>query len=1209
MKNLRLFFLMLTALLCPSAFAQDEIEVDETKPLITDVSQLSSPWNAPHEYEGNIAHLLDDDPVTYWHTTWSKNVPGHYLQVELNEPAHGLTAMRVTRRLYNYNSEVLCTANHPTQWCVLGSDDPDAADGDWQELDHMVTPYNEPGEVVTAVFEPQGKQYLRFVVEANNSGNYYWHAAEFQLYPVLSIDELAIAKRDLADVYVQYIDYVEYFETNAGTEPGMYDEAAVAAFLAAMDAANAVDEPGAVFTAEELRGIIDNIKSTYAIARDSMIPLTVADGYYRLRSGMIFINNVPTGEVDEDGNAITEDREMEKYMYSVIEGEQIYARWHTPDNVDTDCPSLWKVTNKDGLLDIVNCATDARFNNVARSTAETMDPESKNLMALDIAGNVDGVPYVNIRVSTQNAKDFFYLHGAGHSSGAGVGGNIVGWEKTLNDGNCGASEWEFVPVGDEAAEAIIKAYEPYKNRAAMVESFKLIREDATAKLKIAKDLSVKLNEEKPYITSVDQLSSPWNAPHDWEGNIEHLLDNDPLTYWHTNWNKNTGLHYVQVTLEEPIHELVSVKCIRRLYKYNSTTPCTADHVTVWSIYGSDEPDAEDADWVKLAESATPYIAPGETVMTEPFDTQGKMNLRICAEATNSGNHYWHAAELQIYPGEIIDPATSQYHMMGAFGTTLNDLLEQLKDVDPEEVTMEQYDALRTAYEAFDAKFVNPAPLREKIAAVTGADALMALGTDPGFWKDMSASEQLNKVIQDAQAYDVAGKYSAEQSKAFIADLDAAAANIKASANPVQTGKWYRFRFGTEEEYAKYGWPTGGNEAQYRTVDGEATDAVINEANFGKYMAVAKLERVKDEDDAGEFTRNVISPLLKEEVEMGQELHFDDLEDLLDPDMALFRFIAVGDTAFILQNKATGLFLQKKVETNDGIYLSLEPSFFQQEVMGNGQNAFFIRTYANETQNPLHFARNTNVVITYGGYGDSDGRRGCFFVEEAEDVAADYAVNDTRFALWEGAMTPRCYPITVKATDDSQGGMWTVSSIEYVEAEDEEPGQLNVTLAPIADNVAVAGRPFIYLSNGEYTPSEDRDEGDEPELIEVTFGMDFVAAPLNEGALKGTFTRETVGTGVLDIREDKFARTASSTSTVNSNRAYIADEKAFPRGLEIQAIFDEGAQDGITSALQQLARTSDIFTLDGRLVKRGNLNSLRSAEPGIYIVNGVKVIVK
>ena len=1213
MKRLRnLLVMVLGLIVSSSAFAQSSLDydLDEIRPLVTDVSQLSSPWSEPELDEGYLSYLLDDDPETYWHTNWHSSVEPHlhYLQVALIEPIDELISMKFSRRWHNYRRTALCTDDHVTKWSVYGSDDPEASENNWIELAVMETPYKEPGETLNTIgFDTKGKQYLRFYADATNTGRGYWHMAEFQLYPCTLVDELTSAMRELIDVYFQYESYAGPFQENAGYGPGQYLPEAVAAFTAALDQANEMDSGQGTYTAEDVRALIETIKTTYQAVLDSKVPLTLADGYYRLRHAVIFLNSLPTGEVDEEGNPLYESREVNKYMYSTQRDGKIVARWNTPANLDTDCPSLWKVTNKDGLYDIVNCATDARFDNWVSSVL-TMSKESQNLIAVDLIENLNGDPCVALRVSTQGTNCYFHPLGHGIARdadfGTGVENDIIGWSNDASK----VSEWVFVPVDEATAAACIEAYEPYKNHSVLVENFEKMREDAEKKLEIAKDLSY----SDPYIKDVSQLSSPWNAPHDFEGNLAHNIDGDPLTYWHTTWNDNSNRHYLQVALNEPVNNLICMKFTRRLYKYNSTDLCTADHATEWGFYGSDDPNAPEEDWVQLAMMETPYNAPGETIVTDGFDPQGKQYLRIYGEATNSGNRWWHVAELQLYPSpiETIDSPTSQYHIMGNVATTLEDVLTRFADLKADDATVEQYNELKAAYDAFIAKFVDPAPLRNKIEEVMDAGEIVEIGTDPGFWQDKSASDNLAVTITSAQAYDTAGAYTAEQSQTFIDNLDAAVANIKASANPVQTGKWYRFRFGTEQEYADHNWDVAGNQTDYRVVNGEATDIILNEESFGKYMTVARLERIREEDEYGAYTQNFIVPVEKEDVHIDDQLYFDALEDIENPDMALFRFVSVGDSAYIIQNKATGLYLQKKTDNNDGIFLSVHPSFFAQEIVGYGQNALFIRTLNNEPQNPLHFARNTNVVITYGRYGDTDGRRGCLFIEDAGEVASDYAENTARICMWEGEMAARCFPVAMKATDEEQGTMWTVASIEQVEASGDEEAQIKVTLAMMADNEVAAGRPFIYVMNGEYYPAEERGEGEEPELVTFTFGSDFVTEPMNNGALKGAFTRTTIGAGVLTVGPIQFERTTATNTAVNTDYAYIAAEEAFPRNYKIEIVFDEEAEDGITSVLQKVATRGGIYTLDGRLVsKQGNLNSLRGIQPGIYVVNGIKVIVK
>lgn len=1191
-----------------SKFLPSDFELDETKPLINDIDQLSSPWCAPHDWEGDLSHLLDNDPETYWGTNWTNSTNRQYVQVALDEPIHELVSLKFTRRHMNYNKTEEFVKEHVTTWGIYGAKDPDAEEQEWVLLCESSTPYNKPGETLNTIgFDTQGFQYLRIYGESTNTSTKYWSVAEIQLYPCAKLDDYSAALNALEKVYLDYEIYAYTYPDLVGEGPGQYPEEKVDAFLQALT--NGVDalDGRQTYTAEGITALTEAIKSTYQAMVDSKIPFTLADGYYRLRHGVIFANNFPTGEYDEEGNPVMESREVNKYMYSTPRDGKIVARWGTPADLDTDCPSLWYVSNKDGLFDIKNCATDARFNNWDSSVSVvTMSEDSENLIAADLIENLDGLPLVALRVSTQNTSSYFHPlhHGINANAGYGTGteDDIIGW---ANDASK-VSEWYFEPVDETTALAIIKAYEPYKDDAARASNFKSMRDDTETKLKVAKDLSLK----NILIRDVKQLSSPWSCGHAYEGNIAHLIDNDPVTYWHTNWNNNTDRHYVQVALNEPVNEPIKMRYVRRLYNYNSTVKNEQNHPTEWSVYGSDDPSKAEDEWEKLAEFETPYTEPGETFLTDGFDTKGMKYLRFYAEANNSGNRYWHAAELQLCPAskdmdEIYDPETSQYHMMGAIGTTLNDLYEQLKDIDPATITVEQYTAYKAAYEAFVAKFVDPSALRAKIESVKGSDEIVVVGTAPGFWKDKSVSDNLEKMIADAKAYDAAGVYTAEKSAAFIAGLDSVVANIKPAANPILPGKWYRIRFGTEDEYTQYGWNKSGNEPTYRVNEGDTT-AVTNEGNFGRYMTVGKSVVVNDEDDYGEYSYYTVEPIEKAKVAIDDQLYSVKKEKIADPDMALFQFIPFED-AYIIQNKATGLYLQKKMESNDGIYLSVHPSLFTQEVVGYGQNALFIKTLSKENQNPLHFARNKNVVITWGNYGDSDGRRGCFFIEEAEDVAPDYAENTARIKMWDGEMTARCYPVAMTAVDPEQGEMWNVASIEKEDI-DEDYTVVTVTLCKMEKNTAGAGYPFIYVKSGDYEDPEERDEDAEPELVNFTFGSDFVTSPKNEGPLKGVFSRTTIGIGVLTVSGEFVKRTSSESATTNSNTAYITDEDIIPRTSDIDLEFDETIT-SVSTALQKVAKGGDIYTLDGTFVKKGNINSLQGLKKGTYVIDGIKAVVK
>ena len=128
-------------------------------------------------------------------------------------------------------------------------------------------------------------------------------------------------------------------------------------------------------------------------------------------------------------------------------------------------------------------------------------------MTFDAAGyDVDYErAYVNIRWASQPANDYVYLHQAGHSSGAGENGYLVGWCTTYSAPVCGASEWFFEEVPAEEAAEIIADFEPYKNKDIWVDDFKMMMKAAPGMIEVAKDVA-QIN----LLTEASQFSSPYS---------------------------------------------------------------------------------------------------------------------------------------------------------------------------------------------------------------------------------------------------------------------------------------------------------------------------------------------------------------------------------------------------------------------------------------------------------------------------------------------------------------------------------------------------------------------------------------------------------------------------------------------------------------------------------------------------------------------------
>ena len=150
----------------------------------------------------------------------------------------------------------------------------------------------------------------------------------------------------------------------------------------------------------------------------------------------------------------------------------------------------------------------------------------------------------------------------------------------------------------------------------------------------------------PLITDAKQLSS--NASDSAEGqHIEYLIDNDPATFWHTDWHNQVSdpLHYVQVKLKAEFAGDVTLYLLRR----NSAN----DHPTKMVISGS----FNGTDYEDLAEVFLPFKGVSTPVASEAFTIEKPVRyLRVAAVDTGNADNpeggtfrtFWHTAELQLF---------------------------------------------------------------------------------------------------------------------------------------------------------------------------------------------------------------------------------------------------------------------------------------------------------------------------------------------------------------------------------------------------------------------------------------------------------------------------------------------------------------------------------------------------------------------------------
>lgn len=137
------------------------------------VDMLST--NAQETTEGPIENLIDGNPATYFHSSWSKSIDeAHYFQVKLNE------ALSMCRFDYQNRNNA---NGKPQEVKIMVS-----ADGNnWEELAHLESGLPTGGGSKYSSQAYSAKKpftYFRFVVYKTNGGSAptFFNMAEFSLY-------------------------------------------------------------------------------------------------------------------------------------------------------------------------------------------------------------------------------------------------------------------------------------------------------------------------------------------------------------------------------------------------------------------------------------------------------------------------------------------------------------------------------------------------------------------------------------------------------------------------------------------------------------------------------------------------------------------------------------------------------------------------------------------------------------------------------------------------------------------------------------------------------------------------------------------------------------------------------------------------------------------------------------------------------------------
>lgn len=331
------------------------------------------------------------------------------------------------------------------------------------------------------------------------------------------------------------------------------------------------------------------------------------NGYYRIISGL---------------QGFESTQGVKKAMY---DAEDNTYKWNTVDNNKPQF--IWYITTDDfGVMHIQNSYTEKYMSGLTDDSGSSMGESAVDIKFSDLGNNE-----FNLLLNNKT------MHAGGHSSGAGISGNIISWAGGANS----ASSWKFEAVDQEIADEINSRY---KNKVA----FTSLAIEALNELQTNYSYTVDADFNNALVNDASRITSNATYPGADGDGIPALVDGDATTYWHSDYSSSAPKeqHYLQFDLGEGNkQEALAITYWKRQNSGNYPTTLTflvSNDATNWKTVKQIE---------NLDTSVPTTENPGYT--SKGFSLFGSYRyLRVLLQSNSNlvnGYSYTHFSEFRIHP--------------------------------------------------------------------------------------------------------------------------------------------------------------------------------------------------------------------------------------------------------------------------------------------------------------------------------------------------------------------------------------------------------------------------------------------------------------------------------------------------------------------------------------------------------------------------------
>lgn len=803
--------------------------------------------------------------------------------------------------------------------------------------------------------------------------------------------------------------------------------------------------------------------------------------------------------------------------------------------------------------------------------------------------------------------------------------NPAGWVLNWTDVNDAGNHFTFTAVDVDDAKVAQWAAEAKQNK--LNETLSTTYANATAQYyggnvfnrpEGATYTGLFTEDGKMVSATGDEDNSNWwcNKKQGNEGTYEALTDNDPTSYFHSNWGggefepsieKN---HYLVAKLDAPASGDIMIKVAKRA--------TGNDYPTQFAVYGANDFDkaAGTASWVFQGYADISYTdsvaytmkdaAGNDSIASSIKDGVGVAYahldasyayLRFSATKTqyNAGKPannrgYFCLAQMNVWPTTgVVKTVTPEYQeALSAAPQVYATLGEEIKKAAAElaagKATQAQIDALNAAIEAFKNNL--PVPSRVTDAYNAAKAFLDAANTNNMIGTELAQySQETADALQTTLAkYETFDKIDLVSINAAVNDINAAFNAFKGSVRLPEAGKFYTIKSASTKVVAEADKDSQGYQ-------GAIYNAIVYSTGNNKSNSLS------DANSAVRFTFANHSSEVTADGETSLDAMMSSLSDsisLKDDASYVWKAETAQDGKMVLRNLATGMYL---TGANGKLYQSTEPT----PILGEGVKPNVFRFNLGEDAKGVTQYMNTKgatgTVVPWKDPADENSY--WQFNELADDdyTTECFAVKGVK----EGQFYACTFPVAV--TPDGNAVPYTVLGVN--EAKDK------LILAEVEDEVP-AGTPVILLAdvltnNGEGTV------GNLTVGCEDLASAEFVFEPKVGDGLCGVLCEpveiaETCG----HLANGKIV---TGAYTVPCNGAYLANAAITAEKGKESIDLAKGVGDTLTgiddAKVVVLPSVVNVYGINGQLIKKSvkAANATKNLPAGVYVIGGQKVLVK